>query len=547
MKKKKLSMLLALIMSVSVLATACGNSEKEETVSSVTTAGQEETVLETSAQAEDTTTEAETAEAKETEAETAEDAGETEAETTTAQAAEETTTAAQTDKATETSSFESIKDEAAKLQKTTWTETNVNQTMTVNTSCYSRKGAYSGASKAVSYKKGTTVTVVALTSTSYYKLDDGTYIYSKYLTLDSTSQTTTTGTTTSTGVKLSFKYDYTKRYAYNKLSDKKKALYKQFYDAALNLNGVVEPKYSYTKEEIIEVYTLVLNQEPELFWLSTAAPTGTKYIFITFLEQDPAQIAKMQKAIDANVKTIMAQANKAKSTAEKLKVFYDWIVYNADFELKSGYNTTIYNGLGVKGGKIQCSGYAKSMQYLCDYAGIESMVIVGTNKKSESHAWNVVKVDGSWYNLDTTWADPICNYGSSYIRYEFFLVPDAWIHNISHFNVNKKIDGTKVTYFTPPACTATKYNYFKIYKKEFSTEAAAEKELYAQFDAAVKNGTNVVEIRVTSKELYDKLLSKSKAKTYNAYAKGLSTKVKGISKQTDGDGVWVVHYDIVYK
>jgi hypothetical protein len=161
---------------------------------SVTTAGQEETVLETSAQAEDTTTEAETAEAKETEAETAEDAGETEAETTTAQAAEETTTAAQTDKAAETSSFESIKDEAAKLQKTTWTETNVNQTMTVNTSCYSRKGAYSGASKAVSYKKGTTVTVVALTSTSYYKLDDGTYIYSKYLTLDSTSQTTTTGT-----------------------------------------------------------------------------------------------------------------------------------------------------------------------------------------------------------------------------------------------------------------------------------------------------------------------------------------------------------------
>jgi hypothetical protein len=93
-------------------------------------------------------------------------------------------------------------------------------------------------------------------------------------------------------VKLSFKYDYTKRYAYNKLSDKKKALYKQFYDAALNLNGVVEPKYSYTREEIIEVYTLVLNQEPELFWLSTAAPTGTKYIFITFLEQDPAQIAK---------------------------------------------------------------------------------------------------------------------------------------------------------------------------------------------------------------------------------------------------------------
>lgn len=541
MMKKKLSMLLALIMSVSVIATACGNTSEEET----TTAAVTTTAV---SQVEEETTPADTEETSESSAADADtSAEETEAETEAEVEVTVETTAAPAVEAAETSSVESIKAEAAKLQKSQkWTETAVSKTMTVNTSCYSRKAAYSGAAKGTVYKKGTSVNVVALTSTSYYKLEDGTYIYAKYLT-EAAQTTTATYSATPASVKLMLNYDYTKRYAYKQLSDKKKALYKQFYDAALNLQSVIEPKYDFTKEEIVEVYTLVLNQEPELFWLGTAVPTGTTYLFVSFIEQDPAQIAKMQKQIAANVKTIVAAANKKSDTVSKLKIFYDWIVLNNNFELKSGLNTTIYNGLGVKDAKIQCSGYAKSMQYLCDYAGIESLVVVGTNDEKESHAWNVVKVKGDWYNIDTTWGDPTCTHGPKYIRYEFFLVPDAWIREISHYNINKKIDGTKVTYFAPPSCTKSTYNYFKVYKKEFSDLAAAEKELYAQLDAAVKSGTHVAEIRVTSQELYDKMMSTSKAKTYNAYAKGLSSKVKGLSKQTDGDGVWVVHYDIIYK
>lgn len=509
MMKKKLSMLIALIMSVSVIATACGNtSEEETTTAAVTTTAVSQTEEETTPAETESTSESSAPDtsAEETEAET-----ETEAEVTVE------TTAAPAVEAAETSSVESIKAEAAKLQATKkWTETAVSKTMTVTTSCYSRKAAYSGAAKGSVYKKGTSVNVVALTSTSYYKLEDGTYIYAKYL--KESAQTTAPATYSAepTTIKLMLNYDYTKRYAYKQLSDKKKALYKQFYDAALNLQSVIEPKYEYTKEEVVEVYTLVLNQEPELFWLGTTAPTGSTYLFVPFLEQDPNKIAKMQKEIAANVKTIVAAANKKSDTVSKLKIFYDWIVLNNDFELKSGYNTTIYNGLGVKGAKIQCSGYAKSMQYLCDYAGIESMVVVGTNNKDASHAWNVVKVKGAWYNIDTTWGDPICSHGPKYIRYEFFLVPDAWIREISHYNINKKIEGTKVTYFAPPSCTKSTYNYFKVYKKEFSDIAAAEKELYAQLDAAVKSGTNVAEIRVTSQELYDKMMSTSKAKTYNA-------------------------------
>jgi transglutaminase/protease-like cytokinesis protein 3 len=39
----------------------------------------------------------------------------------------------------------------------------------------------------------------------------------------------------------------------------------------------------------------------------------------------------------------------------------------------------------------------------------------------EEHVWNIVKVDGKWYNIDLTWDDPILDNGESMISYDFFL------------------------------------------------------------------------------------------------------------------------------
>ena len=37
------------------------------------------------------------------------------------------------------------------------------------------------------------------------------------------------------------------------------------------------------------------------------------------------------------------------------------------------------------------------------------------------HGWNIVKVDGNWYNIDLTWDDPITKSGKHVIRYDYFL------------------------------------------------------------------------------------------------------------------------------
>jgi len=128
------------------------------------------------------------------------------AETTTAQTT--ATTAVTTTKPQETKSVETTttttkavttaKPETTTTVATTkpapeWTEEKVSATKYVNTDCYSRKKAVLGADTVKIYNVNDKVTVTAKTDTGYFKLKDGTFIHSDYLS-DSkiVIQTTTT-------------------------------------------------------------------------------------------------------------------------------------------------------------------------------------------------------------------------------------------------------------------------------------------------------------------------------------------------------------------
>ena len=77
-----------------------------------------------------------------------------------------------------------------------WDESKVSGTKYVNTACYSRKKAVLGSQTVKLYNVNDKVTVVAKTNTGYYKLDDGTFIHSDYLSDSKVVITTTTVQTT---------------------------------------------------------------------------------------------------------------------------------------------------------------------------------------------------------------------------------------------------------------------------------------------------------------------------------------------------------------
>lgn len=125
--------------------------------------------------------------------------------------------------------------------------------------------------------------------------------------------------------------------------------------------------------------------------------------------------------------------------------------------------------------KTVCEGYSLLFKELCDNLGIESDVIrgytktqpkeIGTDRETLDHIWNVVKLEGKWKLIDSTWGAGYLM-GSGWQREfndDYFLVnPERLM--LTHFPENpkwqlqkKKID--RKTFFNYPIYYAHAFFY----------------------------------------------------------------------------------------
>ena len=119
------------------------------------------------------------------------------------------------------------------------------------------------------------------------------------------------------------------------------------------------------------------------------------------------------------------------SDGEKVLKINDFITNKASYNMAglNKYYLEDHMAYGVLVlNKGVCESYAKAFQLLAERAGLESHYVTGSargigSNKVEHHAWNIVKVDGKWYNVDTTWND-VQNIDA---RYQYFLKSDREI------------------------------------------------------------------------------------------------------------------------
>lgn len=80
-----------------------------------------------------------------------------------------------------------------------------------------------------------------------------------------------------------------------------------------------------------------------------------------------------------------------------------------------------------EGGGV-CDAKAKLFYRLAKEAGLEVLYITGYVNRNTLHAWNMVKVDGNWYHIDTTW-----NRGTEpgMGEYEYFNTRDYYLKSDS--------------------------------------------------------------------------------------------------------------------
>lgn len=114
----------------------------------------------------------------------------------------------------------------------------------------------------------------------------------------------------------------------------------------------------------------------------------------------------------------------------KALVLHDYIVkccrYNIeDLENDSLENDdhTAYGALVLK--EAVCSGYTEAYRSLLMMCGIESRTVSG-KADSQAHAWNLIKINDSWYHVDVTWDDPIPDTGE-YVYHNYFNITDEVI------------------------------------------------------------------------------------------------------------------------
>lgn len=180
--------------------------------------------------------------------------------------------------------------------------------------------------------------------------------------------------------------------------------------------------------------------------------------------QTKEEMIKQKTAVEIKVQNFLTDNIKIGMTdVEKEIAIHDYLAKNAEYNVEDkdkGYSTD-HNAYGVLVlGKGVCESYAKAFCVLSDAAGLECKYVSGEAKDEGPHAWNMVKLDGEWYNVDVTWDDPVYNKPEDKwveVQYNYFNVPDSIMKN-THTR-----DESLVKY---PVANGTKYAYKNLDIKE---------------------------------------------------------------------------------
>jgi hypothetical protein len=162
-----------------------------------------------------------------------------------------------------------------------------------------------------------------------------------------------------------------------------------------------------------------------------------------------------------------ALARGAGTDREKARVIYRWITKNIRYDTHAFFSGNLGDMSAanvLRTMKGVCDGYAQLFAALAKAMGLDAERIAGNSKGygyvvgsridgAANHAWNAVKIDGTWQLVDCTWGagyiDAAKHYVQRFSDYYFFTPPDQFIYD--HFP-----DDPRKQFLSPPV-TETYY------------------------------------------------------------------------------------------
>ena len=149
-------------------------------------------------------------------------------------------------------------------------------------------------------------------------------------------------------------------------------------------------------------------------------------------------------SVEQIVTDIAAQCEAVCSTDfEKALWLHDWIIDHADYD--NSYSYCSAEGVLARGAGT-CESYHRAYVKLLNKVGIETGRIEGNG-----HVWTAVKMDGEWYQIDSTWDDMGASYKGTYYEHMYFGLTD-YIIGLVHDDHKVAVPGYE--------STALENNYF---------------------------------------------------------------------------------------
>lgn len=308
-------------------------------------------------------------------------------------------------------------------------------------------------------------------------------------------------------------------YVYQTLDDETK----QVYDEVLNviLKHEKSAMVSTNSKETLDIaYNAVNADYGGLFWISgyiyTQHYQGDDIVGMDFspsYTMTKEERDNIQKQIDKQADEMLSGISIEDSDYDKVKYVFETLIEQVEYDPKAENNQNIISVFLNK--ETVCQGYACATQYLLNYLGLQSAIVTG-KADGESHAWNLVKMDGEYYYVDTTWGNSRYLSEDSekekYVNYNYLGMTSEEI-SISH---------QAKTAFALPECIAVEDNYYVHEGRCFSAWDPDEiGELYAK---AWQEGEKRVSVKFSTQELYEKALNFFiKEKEIVDYCDGITT------------------------
>ena len=300
------------------------------------------------------------------------------------------------------------------------------------------------------------------------------------------------------------------RFAYESLDTQEQIWYGEIEQALGEMKDTVKLsdgplEQGLDEQDIDKIFQCVMIDHPEIFYATgytyTKYSRGDQTVGIDFAgnyELTAEEAASRAEEIRNAAEEWLSEIGDEASEYDKVKAVYEKIIFSTDYDLNAADNQNIASVF--LGGASVCQGYAKATQYLLNHLGVMCTLVQGTVDTGEAHAWNLVRVDGSYYYVDTTWGDASYRMedgteqdGLSEINYDYLCVTTGDLlrtHRIESVVPMPECTDMEANYYVREG------NYFTSYDRE---------QMQRIFDTARETGRTDITLKCSDEDCFQEI------------------------------------------